>query len=216
MNSSEWPSGLDVVNNTNLMYFSNSQKAEFWSLKGVFFSNLQLHDEAAKAFASATQIDSALPRAWALWGQYNDRMFKETIPSPENNDHMKYAAYAVNCYMHAASLHNNGKTRKYLSRVLWLLSLDDDSEVISKAYEDFKGDQPTWYWITFIPQLLTSLSSRESRYTRQILMKLAKTFPQVKQNDKSISLELARTNSGELSSRLCTSSCELPRRIWLH
>ena len=173
----EWPSGLDVVNNTNLVYFSLSQRAEFFALKGTFLSKLKMHDEAVAAFSSACQIESNLSFAWGAWGTYNDELFKE-LPKERDSEGTKYAADAINCYMHAASLHNGPKSRKFMARILWLLSLDDPDQLISKAYEAFKGEAPTWYWITFIPQLLTALSNKEGKYARLILMKLAKSFPQ--------------------------------------
>jgi hypothetical protein len=39
---------------------------------------------------------------------------------------------------------------------------------------------PVWYWITYIPQLLTSLSHKEARLARGILIKIAKNYPQVR------------------------------------
>lgn len=117
-------------------------------------------------------------KAWANWGHYYDRLHKEASTDQES-DSKKHAASAVNCYMQAASLFNKGKSRKYLARVLWLVSLDDDSGIILKAYENFKGEQPLWYWISFIPQLLTALSGKESKMARNVLMKIAKLFPQV-------------------------------------
>jgi transformation/transcription domain-associated protein len=176
MTPTEWPSGLDVVNNTNLMYFGLSQRAEFFSLKGIFLSKLKMHEEAVTAFSSATQIDVQLPQAWAAWGAYNDQLFNEATGDKEALTH---AADAVNCYMHASALYNSAKSRKYLARVLWLLSVDNDEKIISTAYEGYKGETPVWYWISFIPQLLTALSGKECMHARQILMKLAKNFPQV-------------------------------------
>lgn len=178
MTPTEWTSGLDVVNNTNLMYFGLSQRAEFFSLKGIFLSKLKMHDEAITAFSSATQIDANLPQAWAAWGAYNDQLFSEAPPEKEKES-INHAADAVNCYMHASALFNGPKSRKYLARVLWLLGLDNDERVISTAYESYKGDTPVWYWISFVPQLLTALSGKEREHARQILMKLAKNFPQV-------------------------------------
>lgn len=177
MTPSEWPSGLDVVNNTNLMYFGLSQRAEFFSLKGIFLSKLKMHEEAVTAFSSATQIDVNLPQAWAAWGSYNDMLFNEA-PAEKEKEALVHAADAVNCYMHASGLYNSAKGRKYLARVLWLLSVDNDEGVIAAAYDGYKGDSPVWYWIGFIPQLLVGLSGRESGIVRQILMKLAKNFPQ--------------------------------------
>jgi transformation/transcription domain-associated protein len=143
-----------------------------------------MHDEAFQAFSSATMIEPSLACAWAAWGEHYHRLYKDA-PKKDEKDIIKHAADAMSCYLHAASLYNNAKSRKYLARILWLLSLDDDGgdddgeQAISKAYEAFKNETPIWYWITFIPQLLNSLGGREGRHSRNILLKLAKSHPQV-------------------------------------
>lgn len=171
-NKNELNSGLDVINNTNLNYFGQQQKAEFFTLKGMFLAKLNNKEEANDAFGTALFYDIRLPKAWAEWGHYNDMMFKE---EPEN---MERAAAAVSCYLEAAGLFKNAKSRKLLSRILWLLSIDNGDNQISTAFEDFKGETPIWYWNTFIPQLLTSLNHREARLTRNVLVKIAKAYPQ--------------------------------------
>ncbi|RCK57773.1 Transcription-associated protein 1 [Candida viswanathii] len=171
-NSNELNTGLDVISNTNLVYFATQQKAEFFTLKGMFLNKLNQKDEANKAFATAVQIDLHLPKAWAEWGMFNDRRFKE------NPNDMVYANNAISCYLQAAGLYKNGKTRKLLARILWLTSLDDASGTLTQAFENFRGEVPVWYWITFIPQLLTSLSHREAKLAKQILVRIAKSYPQ--------------------------------------
>ena len=171
-NPTELNSGLDVINNTNLNYFGQQQKAEFFTLKGMFLAKLNHKDEANDAFGTALYYDIRLPKAWAEWGYYNDTMFKA---EPDN---IERAAAAVSCYLEAASLFKNAKSRKLLSRILWLLSVDGTDNRISQAFEEFKGEAPVWYWITFIPQLLTSLSHREARLSRAVLVKIAKIYPQ--------------------------------------
>ncbi|KAI4255023.1 MAG: hypothetical protein LQ352_002768 [Teloschistes flavicans] len=171
-NRSELQSGLEVINNTNLNYFGQQQKAEFFTLKGMFLAKLNHLDEANDAFGTALYYDIRLPKAWAEWGFYNDQMFKQ---EPQN---MERASAAVSCYLEAAGLYKSAKSRKLLSRILWLLSVDTAENRISQAFEDFKGETPVWYWITFIPQLLTSLSHREARLSRSILVKIAKVYPQ--------------------------------------
>ncbi|TIC01039.1 hypothetical protein E3Q17_01964 [Wallemia mellicola] len=171
--------GLEVINNTNLHFFAPSQKSEFFTLKGMFTAKLGLHDDATQSFAHAVQTDLNLPRAWAEWGRYNDQQFKA---HPEN---MSLAANAISCYLQASGLYRNHKSRKLLARVLWLLSLDDVNMTISKAFEKidmrpqaYKGDFQVWYWVTLIPQLLLSLSHREARHARLILIQIAKKYPQ--------------------------------------
>lgn len=171
-NMNELTTGLDVISNTNLVYFGTVQKAEFFTLKGMFLSKLRAHDEANQAFATAVQIDLNLAKAWAQWGFFNDRRLSE---EPNN---ISFASNAISCYLQAAGLYKNAKTRKLLCRILWLISMDDSSGSLTNAFDSFRGEIPVWYWITFIPQLLTSLSHKEANMVRQILIRIAKSYPQ--------------------------------------
>jgi transformation/transcription domain-associated protein len=171
-NPNEMNTGLDVISNTNLVYFGAQQKAEFFTLKGMFLAKLNAQEDANQAFATAVQIDLYLPKAWAEWGYFNDRRFKE------HPDELIYASNAISCYLQAAGLYKNSKTRKLLGRILWLISLDDANGSIAQAFDSYRGEVPVWYWITYIPQLLTSLSRKEARLARHVLIKIAKSYPQ--------------------------------------
>ncbi|RDW26905.1 hypothetical protein B0I72DRAFT_92085 [Yarrowia lipolytica] len=171
-NQAELNTGLDVISNTNLAYFVAQQKAEFFTLKGMFLAKLNVQDDANQAFATAVQIDLYLPKAWAEWGYFNDKRFKE------NPKDIIYANNAISCYLQAAGLYKNGKARKLLGRILWLISLDNQQGNLAQAFQNYRGDVPVWYWIVFIPQLLTSLAHREARMASAILIKIAKTYPQ--------------------------------------
>lgn len=171
-NMNELTTGLDVISNTNLVYFGTVQKAEFFTLKGMFLSKLRAHDEANQAFATAVQIDLNLAKAWSQWGFFNDRRLSE---DPSN---ISYASNAMSCYLQAAGLYKNSKTRKLLCRILWLIGKDDSSNSLAYAFDSFRGEIPVWYWITFIPQLLTALSHKEASLVRKILIRIAKSYPQ--------------------------------------
>ena len=171
-NPEELTSGLDVINNTNLNYFSTTQKAEFYTLKGMFLDKLKSKDEANEAFGTALYFDITAPKAWAEWGYFNDRKFKE---DPKDYSSAKQA---VTCYLQACTSYKNHKMRKLIARMLWLLSLDDASGSIAAGFDDFKGEIHVWYWITFIPQLLTGLGHKEARIVHGILGKIAKSYPQ--------------------------------------
>ena len=166
--------GLEVINNTNLMYFSISQKAEFYTLKGMFHARFGRNDDANVAFGQAVQLDINQAKAWAEWGRFNDRMFKA---APAD---MTLAAAAVSCYLQAAGQYKSGKSRPLLSRVLWLISVDDGNLTVSRAFDTYKGDGMFWYWITFIPQLLASMTQREVKQVRYILYNIGKNWPQVR------------------------------------
>lgn len=164
--------GLDVINNTNLNYFGPQQKAEFYTLKGMFLDKLSQKNEAEEAFGMALFFDIKLPKAWAEWGYYNDRQFKE------NPTNYEFAKNALSCYLEAAGLFKNAKSRKLLTRILWLLSLDDANGSLTDTFDAYKGETPVWYWITFIPQLLTGLGHKEAAKAHGILGKIAKSYPQ--------------------------------------
>ncbi|KAF2663337.1 hypothetical protein BT63DRAFT_380282 [Microthyrium microscopicum] len=164
--------GLEVINNTNMNYFGNSQKAQFFTLKGMFLNKLGQKSEANEAFGSALYYEIKLPKAWSEWGRYNDQMFKE---DPRD---ISKASAAVSCYLEAAALYKSKRSRKLLSRILWLLSLDTPERVVAKSMQDYKGEHPIWYWIQFVPQLLLGLNRPEAAIARGLLNKIAKTFPQ--------------------------------------
>ena len=163
-NEHEWQIGLDVINNTNLNYFGPQQKAEFYVLKGMFLAKQSQVDGANDAFGTALYFDLKLPKAWAEWARYNDYLFKE---DPTD---LSKAAAAISCYLEAASTYKSAKARKFLGRILWLLSLDDAGGSLAKTFEDFKSELVPWYWITFIPQLLASLSRPEGRVLSKVLI----------------------------------------------
>lgn len=171
-NPKELTNGLEVINNTNLNYFSPVQKAEFYTLKGMFLEKLKQKDDADNAFGTALFFDISAAKAWAEWGYFNDRKFKED-PADVNAGRQ-----ALTCYLQAAGGYKNAKSRKLIARILWLLSMDDANGQISAGFDDFKGDTPTWYWITFIPQLLTGLSHKEATRVHSILIKIARSYPQ--------------------------------------
>ncbi|KAJ2683129.1 transcription-associated protein 1, partial [Coemansia sp. RSA 1285] len=139
----ELQSGLDVISNTNLIYFASDQKAEFYTLKGQFLAKLGKLDEANHAFATGIQHDLGSPKAWAAWGRYNDERFCKNMPDTTG------AVNAISCYMQAAGLSKRPRVRRYLARTLWLLTQDDASGNVCAAFDAYKSEMPTWYWIAF-------------------------------------------------------------------
>ncbi|KAJ2598607.1 transcription-associated protein 1, partial [Coemansia sp. RSA 1721] len=168
----ELQSGLDVISNTNLMYFSQPQKAEFFTLKGQFLAKLSKLDEANHAFATGIQFDLASHKAWAAWGRYNDERFCNNMPDTTG------AVNAISCYMQAAGLAKRPRVRRYLARTLWLLSQDDAAGNVCAAFDAYKSEMPTWYWIAFVPQLLAGLDAPYARQAQQLLLRIAKQYPQ--------------------------------------
>ncbi|KAJ1953987.1 hypothetical protein EC988_002681, partial [Linderina pennispora] len=168
----ELQSGLDVISNTNLMYFQQYQKAEFFTLKGQFLTKLGKLEDANHAFAMGIQVDLASAKAWGAWGRHNDYRFNMNLSDTTQ------AVNAISCYMQAAGLSKRPRVRRYLARTLWLLGQDDEAGNVCTAFDNYKSEMPTWYWIAFIPQLLVGLDAKYSRQSLQILLRIAKQYPQ--------------------------------------
>ncbi|EJU06480.1 hypothetical protein DACRYDRAFT_19621 [Dacryopinax primogenitus] len=168
----ELAAGLEVINNTNLIYFSAPQKAEFFTMKGMFIAAAGgMDDEAYSAFSTAVKTDFALAKAWCEWGKFCDRLYRVRGDT-------QLAAHAVTSYLQAATMFKNAKARPLLARILWLLRVDDPEGRVTAAFDGHRGDYAFWWWIHLIPQLLMSLGHKEARQARSILLQLAKFYPQ--------------------------------------
>ncbi|KZP00081.1 FAT-domain-containing protein [Calocera viscosa TUFC12733] len=168
----ELAAGLEVINNTNLIYFSAPQKAEFFTMKGMFIAAAGgMDDEAYSAFSQAVKTDFALPKAWCEWGKFCDRLYRVRADT-------QLGAHAVTSYLQAAMMFKNAKARPLLARILWLLRVDDPEGRVGAAFDNHRGDYGFWWWIHLIPQLLMSLAHKEARQARNILLQLAKFYPQ--------------------------------------
>ena len=60
MGKQELQEGLEVIESTNLRYFTKEMTAEFFALKGMFLSQVGRSEEANKAFSEAVQMHDTL------------------------------------------------------------------------------------------------------------------------------------------------------------
>ncbi|XP_063882780.1 transformation/transcription domain-associated protein-like isoform X6 [Scylla paramamosain] len=172
MGKNELQGGLEVIESTNLKFFNKDMTAEFYALKGMFLSQLNRSEEANKALSAAVQLHDTLVKAWALWGDYLEALFTRD-PS-----HMEYGVYAITCYLHASRHQNESKSRKYLAKVLWLLSYDDEGGSLSEAVDRYCVGVPAIQWLPWIPQLLTCLVRPEGKVIINLLNQVGRMFPQ--------------------------------------
>ncbi|ESP00831.1 hypothetical protein LOTGIDRAFT_140419, partial [Lottia gigantea] len=171
MGKSELQEGLEVIESTNLRYFTKEMQAEFYALKGMFLAQINRSDDANKAFSSAVQMHDTLVRAWALWGDYLENIFSR-------DKNIQQGEYAITCYLHACRHQNEGKSRKYLARVLWLLTYDDEKLTLATAVDKHCVGVPAIQWLPWIPQLLTCLVRNEGRLIMNLLSQVGRMYPQ--------------------------------------
>lgn len=175
LGKNELQEGLEVIESTNLKYFSKEMTAEFYALKGMFLAQIGRLDEANKAFSAAAQMHDTLVKAWALWGDYLDSMFTR---DKWDSRQMEVGVSALTCYLHACRHQNESKARKYLAKVLWLLSYDDEKTSLAEAVEKYNVGVPPNSWLPWVPQLMTCLVRNEGNVFVNIVTHVGRVFPQ--------------------------------------
>ncbi|OQR70315.1 Transformation/transcription domain-associated protein-like [Tropilaelaps mercedesae] len=171
----ELQEGLDVIESTNLKYFGKEMTAEFYALKGMFLAQLGRSSEANKAFSAAIQMYDGLNKGWALWGDYLEALFTKDAFGDRN---MQLGEFAVTCYLHAARTQNEAKARKYLAKLIWLLTFDSEKFQLSECVDQYFNGVPPQLWLPWVPQLLTCLVRQEGKQLLNLLTTVGRVFPQ--------------------------------------
>ncbi|XP_033761646.1 transformation/transcription domain-associated protein-like [Pecten maximus] len=140
MGKTELNEGLEVIESTNLKYFTKEFTAEFYALKGMFLAQVGRSDDANKAFSAAVQMHDTLVKAWALWGDYLETVFTR-------EKQMNLGVSAITCFLHACRHQNESKSRKYLAKVLWLLTYDDEKTTLAEAVDKYCVGVPPIQWL---------------------------------------------------------------------
>ncbi|WAQ94365.1 TRRAP-like protein [Mya arenaria] len=167
MGKPELNEGLEVIESTNLKYFTKEMTAEFYALKGMFLAQTGRSDDANKSFSAAVQMHDTLVKAWALWGDYLESVFTK-------DRQINIGVSAITCFLHACRHQNESKSRKYLAKVLWLLTYDDDKSTLAEAVDKYCVGVPP----VQIPQLLTCLVRNEGRLIMNLLSQVGRMYPQ--------------------------------------
>lgn len=174
---------LEIIESTNLTYFPRDMIAEFLALKGQLFALNGNSEEANKAFSAATQMHDTMIKAWSLWGDYLEQIFtRERSEQPaqpfSRENHMKLGVSAIVCFLHACRHQNESKSRKYLAKVLWLLSFDDEKSSLMDALDKYGNGVPPLHWLPWIPQLLCCLVQYEGTVILNLLSQVGRMFLQ--------------------------------------
>lgn len=170
MGKNECMQGLEVIESTNLKYFTREMTAEFYALKGMFLAQINKSEEANKAFSAAVQMHDVLVKAWAMWGDYLENIFVK-------DRQLHLGVSAITCYLHACRHQNESKSRKYLAKVLWLLSFDDKN-TLADAVDKYCIGVPPIQWLAWIPQLLTCLVGSEGKPLLNLISQVGRVYPQ--------------------------------------
>jgi transformation/transcription domain-associated protein len=146
--------------------------AELYALKGMLLAQINRPDDANKAFSAAVQMHDTLVKAWALWGDHLEQVFTK------DSRNISIGVSAIACFLHACRHQNESKSRKYLAKVLWLLTYDDDKLSLAEAMDKYCVGVPPVQWLPWIPQLLVCLVRNEGKLILNLLSQVGRMFPQ--------------------------------------
>ncbi|CAG04456.1 unnamed protein product [Tetraodon nigroviridis] len=116
------------------------------------------------------QMHDVLVKAWAMWGDYLENIFVK-------DRQLHLGVSAITCYLHACRHQNESKSRKYLAKVLWLLSFDDKN-TLADAVDKYCIGVPPIQWLAWIPQLLTCLVGSEGKPLLNLISQVGRVYPQ--------------------------------------
>ena len=126
MTDGELQEALDVIESTNLKYFAKDMVAEFMALKGSFMGLINHTEAANKCFSASVQLQDEVPKCWALWGEYLDELFAK-------DRNFTLGLSALTCYLHTCRSLREGKCRKYLARIIYMMSYDDSKGTLAEV-----------------------------------------------------------------------------------
>jgi len=190
--------GLNLINTTNLSFFDAYQKSELFRLKAMFLSSLGGKSKANQAYCHSVQICPTHAKAWDSWGVLcsalgasAEKQVDQTAASNSSEEAGKdqkaaaakkvaqYLAQAMGCYLEAIQIEASEWSRIHLPKCLWMLTKDGPSHgVLCQTFENRGAQLPSWVWLPWVPQLLTSLYRHEGRAVKAVLSRVVKAYPQ--------------------------------------
>ncbi|CRK92144.1 CLUMA_CG005737, isoform A [Clunio marinus] len=164
--------GLKTIESCNIEIFQNDHKASLYAYKGYLYTYLSRSIDANKSFSHAVDLCDSSNKAWGLYGEYLEMIFQR------NPKLTSLGVSAMTCFFHAARDQSETKTRKFLAKVIWLLTYEETRTEMLKVFESYMLGVPTLNWLSWIPQLLNCLVQYESVVIMNLLNQIAKIFPQ--------------------------------------
>lgn len=171
---------LDLIEATNLRYFTKENVAELISLKANFLQLTNRYDDANHLYSFSIYLNDSQPKLWGAWGDYLTQAYVDVTSRSFASRSIEIAESALIALLHAAR-HQGGeaKARKYISKILWLLSYDSEKRVLFAQFDTYAQVIPAQNWITWIPQLITLLMKNDDtgKYLINLMNQIVRQYP---------------------------------------
>jgi transformation/transcription domain-associated protein len=165
--------GINIINATNLEYFSPQQKAELFRLKGICLRRSGDSYQAAELFSQSVQISSTYGKSWLSWSHacYDDFIahtyslssyanagsskYSDPVWAGLVSSQLKAAKSVIACTLKAVEC-DSGPAQLLLSRVIFLLlSLGSIHPEIIQTFLQYANNIVTWKWLLSFNDLLS-------------------------------------------------------------
>ncbi|KAL9186273.1 hypothetical protein ACHAXT_005511 [Thalassiosira profunda] len=180
--------GLNMVNSTHIQYFNSHQKAELFRLKGCFFTALNEKPKANQAYCHSVQICPNFARAWIDWGRLCTALAEDTRKDSgaekggtkeATKKKNLYLVQAMGCFLEAVRCDPSEESRDNIPQCLSMLANDGTTYGnLCRTFETRSAVLPSWVWLPWIPQLLSSLCRVEAQAMKAPFVGLLKDHPQ--------------------------------------
>ena len=184
LNSQQASEILDLIESTNLKYFTRENVAELLSLKAQFLQIYGKYEDANNLYSYSTYLNDTLPKLWGPWGDYLTEAFVSLCAKNSDSyqkrsiDTAESALIALlNAARHNPQSSGECKVRKYISKALWLLLYDNEKRVLHNTFENYSLNVPSSNWINWIPQLITLLVKDEGKYFVSLMQQVVRHYP---------------------------------------
>jgi len=176
---------LEVIEATNLRYFTKENVAELISLKAHFLQLCGKYDDANHLYSFSIYLNDSQARLWGAWGDYLAQAFvnvcsRAAEPTSFSRRSIETAESALIALLHAARYPNSEcKARKFIAKILWLLSYDNEKRQLFITFDTYSNQIPAGNWINWIPQLISLLIRNDDtgKYVINLMHQIVRQYP---------------------------------------
>lgn len=176
---------LEVIEATNLRYFTKENVAELISLKAHFLQLCGKYDDANHLYSFSIYLNDNQARLWGAWGDYLTQAFvnvsaRQSDSAMFQKRSIETAESALIALLHAARHPNSEcKARKFIAKILWLLTYDNEKRTLFSTFDSYSSSIPAPNWINWIPQLITLLIRNDDtgKYVTNLMHQIVRQYP---------------------------------------
>lgn len=176
--------GINIINSTNLEYFSPHQKAELIRLKALLQLKLKLFAESKQTLSHCVQMCPTYSKSWITWGEFYYNEYYNNVTTSSSNilsniQIIEDGQCIISCILKGIES-NSDIGRIQLNRILLILMSHDENTgfVLTRYLVQESKHLPIWIWIPFLPILLHILQLRQRELIFEIIKELALQYPQ--------------------------------------